>query len=114
MSLSGGSAGSQDEKTHINADESEKTPHDPIDTNHDSRAPALGVTKWGAEGQDLQTAYDGKTVLIPQPSSDSNDPLNWSPLKKHVTLLVITVIAGLSDFGGSMGVVTVIPQALCD
>ena len=61
--------------------------------------------------QGLQIAHDGKTVLIPQPSSDPNDPLNWSRLKKHVTLLVITVVAFLPDFGSSIGIVTLFPQS---
>ena len=35
---------------------------------------------------DLKLASDGKTVLIPQPSDDLDDPLNWSLTKKHVVL----------------------------
>lgn len=36
--------------------------------------------------ESLKLASDGKTVLIPQPSDDPNDPLNWSFTKKHVIL----------------------------
>jgi hypothetical protein len=37
----------------------------------------------------LKTASDGRTVLIPQPSDDPRDPLNWSSLKKHTVLLLL-------------------------
>ena len=30
------------------------------------------------QGENIHTTPDGKTILIPQPSSDPNDPLNWS------------------------------------
>jgi len=78
----------------------------------DYGAHVLEISQLGAEGQDLQTAPDGHTVLIPQPSSDLNDPLNWSPLKKHLTLLVISFTAFMPDFGSSMGIVTLLPQAM--
>lgn len=38
----------------------------------------------------LKTTKDGSTILIPQPSSDPNDPLNWSQTKKNVILAVIS------------------------
>lgn len=60
----------------------------------------------------LKTAADGHTVLIPQPTSDSNDPLNWTSRKKHIILFVITYLAFLPDYGSSMGAVTLIPQAM--
>lgn len=36
---------------------------------------------------DYKLAKDGKTVLLPQPSDSSDDPLNWSWIKKHLVLL---------------------------
>lgn len=59
----------------------------------------------------LRTAEDGHTVLIPQPTNSSNDPLNWTSRKKHTILFVIAVLAFLPDFGSSLGAVTLIPQA---
>ncbi|KAH7201386.1 MFS transporter [Fusarium oxysporum] len=59
----------------------------------------------------LKTAKDGHTVLIPQPSDDSRDPLNWSPVKKHVILFIISFAAFLPDYGSATGAVTLIPQA---
>ena len=59
----------------------------------------------------LQTTADGKTILIPQSSTDPHDPLNWSSLKKHTSLAVITVAAFLADFGSSMGIITLLPQS---
>jgi hypothetical protein len=38
-------------------------------------------------GKDVKLAEDGKTVLIPQPSDDPDDVLNWSPGKKLRVLL---------------------------
>ncbi|KIW73930.1 hypothetical protein PV04_02009 [Phialophora macrospora] len=35
------------------------------------------------------TGRNSNMVLAPQPSEDPNDPLNWSPLKKHIVLGVI-------------------------
>ncbi|RDL33009.1 Uncharacterized protein BP5553_08448 [Venustampulla echinocandica] len=60
---------------------------------------------------DLKTAKDGHTVLIPQPSDDPRDPLNWSPVKKHVILFIISFAAFLPDYGSATGAVMLIPQA---
>lgn len=56
-------------------------------------------------------APDQRTVLIPQPSSDVNDPLNWSYLRKHAILLVVAATAFLPDYGSAVGAVTLIPQS---
>ncbi len=111
MSLSDDSARSPNEKITIQGDKGEKTQYDPTRTIDDPSAHVLDINKLVADGQSLQTAQDGKTVLIPQPSSDPNDPLNWNPLKKQVILLVITVVAFMPDFGSSMGIVALLPQA---
>lgn len=59
----------------------------------------------------LKTAPDGHTLLIPQPTKDPNDPMNWSRIKKHIILFVISAIAFLPDYGSSLGAVTLIPQS---
>ncbi|KAK5164902.1 uncharacterized protein LTR77_009566 [Saxophila tyrrhenica] len=64
--------------------------------------------KW----RNYQLASDGKTVLIPQPSSDPNDVLNWSWSKKHTILFVIAATAFLPDYGSATGAVTLIPQSI--
>ena len=112
MADSDDSANSPNDKIPIHSGKSEKTREDPIGTTGDSGAHVLNIQELGAEGQGLQTAHDGKTVLIPQPSSDPNDPLNWSPVKKHVTLLVISVVSFMPDFSSSLGIVTLLPQAM--
>lgn len=38
----------------------------------------------------LKTNSDGLTTLIPQPSNDPNDPLNWSQTKKNAILFVVS------------------------
>jgi hypothetical protein len=60
---------------------------------------------------EVKTALDGKTVLIPRPSDDPADPLNWSQLRKCLVLLVISCTAFLPDYGSGTGAVTLIPQA---
>ncbi|KAK7206002.1 MFS transporter [Myxozyma melibiosi] len=63
------------------------------------------------EGQsNLKLARDGHTVLIPQPSDDPNDPLNWSWWKKHLILISISFIAFLPDFGSAAGAVVLNAQ----
>jgi len=55
----------------------------------------------------LKLAKDGHTVLIPQPNSDPNDPLNWSWTKKHIMLIIISMTAFLPDYGSATGAVAV-------
>jgi hypothetical protein len=43
-----------------------------------------------ASTRHLKTSSDGRTILIPQPSDDPNDPLNWSQAKKNVILCVVS------------------------
>lgn len=59
----------------------------------------------------VKTAVDGHTVLIPQPSDDPRDPLNWSSVRKHVILFIIGFAAFLPDYGSATGAVTLLPQA---
>lgn len=75
----------------------------------DDAGHVLDAKQLGAEGEGVQTNPDKKIILIPQPSGDPNDPLNWSSLKKHTILLVITVTAFLPDFGSSMGIAALLP-----
>jgi len=63
------------------------------------------------EHANLKRARDGHTILLPQPSSDPHDPLNWSWLKKHLILIIISMTAFLPDYGSATGAVTLLPQA---
>ncbi|KAK0642869.1 major facilitator superfamily domain-containing protein [Cercophora newfieldiana] len=60
----------------------------------------------------VKVAKDGHTRLIPQPSDDPNDPLNWSWGKKHLILFIISWASFLPDYGSATGAVTLIPQAI--
>jgi hypothetical protein len=60
----------------------------------------------------VKTAKDGHTRLIPQPSDDPNDPLNWSWGKKHLILFIISWASFLPDYGSATGAVTLLPQAV--
>ncbi|OAL27593.1 hypothetical protein AYO22_03497 [Fonsecaea multimorphosa] len=63
------------------------------------------------EHANLKRARDGHTILLPQPSADPNDPLNWSRFKKHIILIIISMTAFLPDYGSATGAVTLLPQA---
>lgn len=58
----------------------------------------------------LKLAKDGHTVLIPQPTADPNDPLNWSWTRKHLMLAVISSTAFLGDYGSGAGIPLIVLQ----
>lgn len=78
----------------------------------------------------LKTTKDDKKILIPQPSDDPNDPLNWSQSKKNIILAVVSFTGMLihsvdpidvqklnhdavflPDYGSATDAVTLLPQA---
>ncbi|KAJ5805754.1 major facilitator superfamily domain-containing protein [Penicillium pulvis] len=63
-----------------------------------------------AHERGLKTTADGQIILIPQPSDSPNDPLNWTPFKKHLVLIIISCTAFLPDYGSATGAVTLTPQ----
>ncbi|KAH5586548.1 hypothetical protein HBI24_079490 [Parastagonospora nodorum] len=63
-----------------------------------------------AQLADLKLAKDGHTVLIPQPTSDPNDPLNWSWRRKHLMLAVVSITAFLGDYGSGAGIPLIVLQ----
>ena len=65
----------------------------------------------GAAGG-LKLAKDGRTVLIPQPSDDDEDPLNWSWLKKHKALFALLLPSLLTDWGMTWGTTLFEAQAV--
>ncbi|KIW66880.1 hypothetical protein PV04_06170 [Phialophora macrospora] len=64
------------------------------------------------EHANLKRARDGHTILLPQPSPDPHDPLNWSHFKKHLVLIIISMTAFLPDYGSATGAVTLLPQSV--
>jgi hypothetical protein len=72
---------------------------------------AEGYVVDAESGENVKVAKDGRTRLIPQPSDDPNDPLNWSKRRKNLILFIISFIAFLPDFGSATGAVTLLPQA---
>ncbi|KAF4548075.1 Polyamine transporter-like protein 1 [Elsinoe fawcettii] len=65
----------------------------------------------GSDGESLQLAPDGKTLLLPQPTKDPNDPLNWSWTRKHLILFTVAWCACCADWTGASGPVVIFPQA---
>lgn len=59
---------------------------------------------------DLKLAKDGHTVLIPQPTADPKDPLNWSWTRKHLMLAVVSFTAFLGDYGSGAGIPLIVLQ----
>ncbi|KAI0142712.1 MFS general substrate transporter [Xylariaceae sp. FL1272] len=64
------------------------------------------------DGDASKLAKDGHTRLIPQPSDDPGDPLNWPQLRKNIILFVVAFTAFIPDYGSATGAVTLIPQAV--
>jgi hypothetical protein len=58
----------------------------------------------------LKLAKDGHTVLIPQPTTNLNDPLNWSWRRKHLMLAVVSTTAFLGDYGSGAGIPLIVLQ----
>ena len=59
----------------------------------------------------IKKASDGKIVLIPQPSEDAHDPLNWPSWKKTMILYIVSLTAFTGDYGSAIGGITLLPQA---
>lgn len=102
------------EKTAVVRDEENSTHvKSAFAKTEDQGAVVLDVHQLPDETQgDVKIAADGHTILIPQPSSDPNDPLNWSSSKKHIILIILSFNAFIPDFASSMGVVTLLPQSM--
>lgn len=50
-------------------------------------------------------------VLIPQPSDDPNDPLNWSPWRKRSILIMLSCAAFTCDYSAATGASALLVQA---
>lgn len=72
----------------------------------------LDPSRYPDHAAGLKTTSDGEYVLIPQPLSSSDDPLNWSGRRKAIFLVIIAYIAALADYTGGTAIITVIPQAV--
>lgn len=64
------------------------------------------------DANNLKLTDDGKTVLIPQPTDDPDDPLNWPRSKKLAIVLVMSTIAFLPEFGSATGIPAIVPQSM--
>lgn len=78
--------------------------------SYDQQSSNVGMDT-SAPGPNTKLAKDGLTILIPQPSEDPEDPLNWSPVKKHAILFIVSWAALLPDYGSGSGAVTLLQQA---
>ena len=97
-----------------NASKDSPPTHLDLDQLGEKEGYVLDAEKFQAEHADqgqLKLAEDKKTILIPQPSDDPEDTLNWSQAKKHLVLFIISACAFLPDYGSATGAVTLLPQA---
>ncbi|KAI8948996.1 major facilitator superfamily domain-containing protein [Xylaria longipes] len=95
------------EPAHVKGNDSED---DKIHEFKESVGYAVDVDS-GEVDDNVKLANDGRTRLIPQPSEDPADPLNWSQRKKNLILFIVAFAALLPDYGSATGAVTLIPQA---
>ncbi|KAJ5756898.1 uncharacterized protein N7511_007080 [Penicillium nucicola] len=63
------------------------------------------------KGEGLKTTVDGRIVLVPQPSENPRDPLNWSSRNRHIVLAIVVACSFLPDYGSVTGAATLTPQA---
>lgn len=117
-------AGTSDEKNNlesvlpsspVSASSDEATaPHQNIDTEKNASAGGTYFVKEATAGANdgLKLAKDGITVLIPQPSDDIEDPLNWSWLRKHKVLFSLLLPSLLTDWGMTWGTTLFEAQAV--
>lgn len=94
----------------------EKTPADLRTTEIHEETEALegyvtDPSRYPDNAAGLKTSSDG-FVLIPQPLDTDDDPLNWSPRRKWLTVAIIAYIAFLADYTGGTAIITVIPQSM--
>lgn len=59
----------------------------------------------------LKKTRDGRTILIPQPTDDPLQSLNWSWRKKHIVLAVLTYCTLMTDMTSAWAIPLVITQA---
>jgi hypothetical protein len=87
----------------------------PVDLEKDASAGSASTVsedvKSDADTRGLKTTQNGK-ILIPQPSKDPNDPLNWSWMEKHTVLLALLLPSLLTDWGMTWGTTLFELQAL--
>ena len=59
----------------------------------------------------LKKTPDGRTILIPQPTDDPLQSLNWSWRKKHTVLFALTYCTLMTDMSSAWSIPLVITQA---
>ncbi|VUC26984.1 unnamed protein product [Clonostachys rosea] len=104
------------EKPEISHSESQKSPGFvtalPDNLRRDG---GLLLDAEGLEKQDeqvsLKFASDGHTVLLPQPTDNTYDPLNWSWARKHLVLFTVAWAALTADVTAAAGSAIIFPQA---
>jgi len=56
----------------------------------------------GVDTSHLKKSADGKHILVPQPSDDPRDPLNWPMMKKQLCFWTLLLMAGIAGACGPL------------
>jgi hypothetical protein len=91
------------EKSVNSTSTEEHQPARPQDLDIETAANSDGLYQVKDTDAGLKLAKDGSTVLIPQPTDDNADPLNWSWLKKHKAFFALLLPSLLTDWGMTWG-----------
>ncbi|KXN80806.1 hypothetical protein AN958_07242 [Leucoagaricus sp. SymC.cos] len=59
----------------------------------------------------LKLTKDGTKILWPQPTDSPRDPQNWTPFRKNLQLLIVTLAAIVPDFDSGIGIASLFPLA---
>ncbi|KAI7781835.1 hypothetical protein LA080_014325 [Diaporthe eres] len=73
---------------------------------------AAGIVSEVPTESGLRIREDGHIILVPQPTDDEMDPLNWSWSKKHLILLTVAWSAFCADFTSAAGSAPIILQSI--
>jgi hypothetical protein len=92
-----------DTEKSVNSTSTEEHHHRPQNVDIETAANTDGLYVVKDTDLGLKLAKDGSTVLIPQPSDDNEDPLNWSWLRKHKAFFALLLPSLLTDWGMTWG-----------
>ena len=97
--------------TSNNGEEKKKSQNDVANVTETEKKHLSDFSQLESGAGGLKRSPSGHHLLIPQPSNNPDDPLNWTKYKKHVVLLVISAVSFLPDFGSAVGGVTSVVQS---
>ncbi|KAK0101288.1 hypothetical protein ONS95_006465 [Cadophora gregata] len=83
---------------------------EPINTNHGTKEPIKKIQTLGSVRQ--RDEHTNEIILIPTPSQDPNDPLNWSKPRKYYMAILICLAMFMCNFLAAGPSVAILETAL--